>query len=472
MARKQSAASLRDIKKQDGALWDHQAKSIDFFSKRPRGFDNSSPGTGKTRVQIERYANRPKPRGRLMIICPKTLMVSAWGEDIEKYAPGLTVAFATAENREAAILSDTDVLVINVDGVKWFTEKANAKIAAKALAKFDDLIIDEYTYFKHSTSQRTKALIKIRKYFKYRYGMSGTPNANTVMELFTPTLIIDDGKRLGTSYFRLRNAVQIPEQTGPMPEHVTWKDKPGATQAVSEMLGDITIRHAFAEVMKHVPPNHKHTKQFDLSKAARKAYDKMENECLLAFDDGNVNAVHAASLRTKLLQIASGAVYDENHNYKVIDPTRYELITDLVESRDHSVVFFNWTHQREQLIDMMTKRKIPLAFIDGSVSDKKRIEIVSDFQAGKYQTILLHPKTGAHGLTLTQADTTIFSSPIYEADMMEQGLARIYRGTQDKVTNTIFIQAKNTVEAVVYGKLFDKSFNMNDLLEQMANRHK
>lgn len=452
-------------------LWKHQQQSVEFFENVPFGFDNSSPGTGKTRVQIEVYRRCPKPRGRWLIVCPKTLMVSAWMADIEKYAPELTVALATAETREKALRMDTDVVIINTDGVKCFEDKKLERM----LLLFGHLTIDEYTTFKNPSSKRTKAMIKIRKYFKRRYGMSGTPNPISVMELHTPALIIDGGKRLGMSYFAMRQAVQEPTQIGPKPEHRRWDDKPGAAQFVEQKLADITIRHAFEEVMTHVPPNHRHTMDFNLSARALKAYKTIERDAILAWDNGDVvTAVHAASLRSKLLQVASGAVYNGSEDdYTLIDTTRYDLITELVENRDHSVVFFNWKHQRDYLSRAFEKTGVSYAVIDGSVTKKgARERIVDDYQAGKYQTILLHPQTGAHGLTLTRGTTTIFSSPFYQADLMEQAIARIYRGTQNQVTNTIFIRARGTVEELVYEKLFTRAYNMNDLLDLMKARNK
>lgn len=450
-------------------LWPHQAKSVAFFKAHERGFDNSDPGTGKTRVQIEVYKQRRKPRGRWLIICPKTLMIPAWGEDIEKYAPELTVAFATAENREAAFLAKTDVVVLNTDGIKWLAEKANQKL----LKDFDHLTIDEYTAYKHPSSARTKAMVAARKFFTHRYALSGTPNPNTVMELFVPALIVDDGKRLGTSFTRFRNIVQVPEQVGPSPNHLKWADKPGAAQAMNELLGDITIRHSFADVMRHVPANHREVKAFDLSRRMRAIYKQMEAECLIAFDgEAKINAVHAASLRSKLLQIASGAVYDSEGNYKLVDTYRYELTCDLIEEATHSVVFFNWKHQRDYLSKELDKRDISFAVIDGSTPQRMRDDIVKRYQDGEYRTILLHPRTGAHGLTLTRGDTTIFTSPIYEADLMKQGIARIHRGSQNKVTRTVFLEAKNTVEQKVYARLEEKNNAMNDLLTMQEERGK
>jgi SNF2 family DNA or RNA helicase len=456
--------------------WKHQAESLDFFDRSPIGFDNSDPGTGKTRVQVESYANRSKSRRRMLVLCPKTLMRPAWGADIERFAPRLTASFADADNREEAFKTGTDVVVMNIDGVKWFTDKSKAeeRRRRKYLQDFDHLVIDEYTAYKHPTSQRSKAIKALKGYFTHRRAMSGTPNPNTVLELWHPALLLDNGARLGTSYYGLRAAMQVPEQIGPSANHLRWTDRPGANQAVNELLSDITIRHAFEDVMTHVPPNHRDVKVFSLAPRAKKAYDKMENDFLLELEGGKLaNAVHAASLRTKLLQIASGAVYSSEDDYQLIDPQRYELIADLVEERKHSLVFFNWKHQRDFLAREFEKRGISFAIIDGNVTRHgERDAIVERYQAGKYQTLLLHPRTGAHGLTLTRGDTTIVSSPFYEADLLKQAIHRVYRGDQDKVTNTILVQAKGTVEELVYARLDDKYDRMTDLLDMMRQNRK
>jgi SNF2 family DNA or RNA helicase len=447
---------------------------LSFLDARPRAFDNSDPGTGKTAGQVLHYAARQN-RKRWLVLCPKTLMTTAWGEDIMKFAPRLTVSYAYAEVRDEAFRFDTDVVVMNHDGVKHFFHKGKPnKEGIKFLKDFDHLTIDEYTAFKHHTSQRSKSMAYLRQFFSHRYGMSGTPNPNSVMELWHPTLVMDDGKRLGTSYFKLRNNVQVPTQIGPSAQHVRWDDKPGAAQWIDAILADITIRHVFEDVMTHVPPNHRDFKDFSLSKRAKGLYDRMENDCILALKDATVTAVHAASLRTKLLQIASGAVYDgsEDRSYQVIDPQRYELIADLVEERDHSVTFFNWKHQRDLLCKEFEKRGLSFALIDGDTPARSRDKIVEDYQKGTYRTLLLHPRTGAHGLTLTRGTTTIIASPIYEADLLRQAIHRIYRGDQKMVTNTILVRAKGTVEDLVYDRLNAKGEAMADLLQLMAMRHK
>lgn len=751
--------------------WKHQAATIEFFSERPVGFDFSDPGTGKTRSALAVYLRR-KPRGRLLVVCPKTLMRSAWVDDIHKFAPELSVALAYSPDREAAFRMQSDVVIINTDGVKWLAAKANVAL----LKGFDHLIVDEISAFKHATSQRSKALRQLSKLFTHRYGLTGTPNPISVTELWHPAMIVDGGERLGQSFFHFRNAVQTPTQVGPRPNMVAWHDKPGAQQAVSELLSDISVRHAFEDVMQHVPANYRETKQFVLSARCKAAYQKMLTSAILQLQDGTVNAVHAAALRTKLLQIAclgaetevltrrgwapiktvtahdqvwdgdtwvatkgciyagdkpvvecfgitmtpdhkvlttagwhtaqeildananarldraavrlpdgitpsrtnfvwlhavadamrlrtpmraqeselalavayddafvrlptgggvnscqryprqnapstiqpldkdtfsvyvqmrqglaqlrsawhrivsalarlpevlgrygswlqtwvdigahqqqpgvfakqlslgdnsraeqshaqfsarmdakrtydyctrrtphrhqasnsvssilhrrsrqtiaatydvvdagprhrftvrgnggtpfivhnSGAVYDGSGNYLLIDRGRYELIVDLITEREHSIVFFNWRHQRDELVAELRHQHVAHAVIDGDTPQRERDEIVKAFQDGKYQALLLHPRTGAHGLTLTRGTTTIISSPIYEADLLKQAIHRIYRGGQTHTTNTILVCATGTVEERVYALLDEKYARMTDLLDLLEDSH-
>jgi SNF2 family DNA or RNA helicase len=440
--------------------WPHQQLTALACAQTATVFDMSDPGTGKTAAHLQAFTMR-RAAGeatRLLVVCPKTLMRSAWGDEIDRYFPQLSYAIADAGNREAAFKFNTDVVIVNVDGVKDLAKKP-------ALLKgFSDLIVDEATAYKHASSQRSKAMKRLSGMFINKYLLTGTPNANSVTELWHPMLLLDGGKRLGPSFYQFRNAVQVAEQVGPMPNMVKWHDKPEALEAVFSLIRDVTIRHSFEAVMSHVPANHVSRYDFDLKPTLMKQYKALEASCVLALKDGTCTAVHAAALRTKLLQMASGAVYTEEGKYSVLDTQRYELGADLIEQYEHSIVFFNWTHQRNQMEEMLKKRDISFAVIDGSVPQKARDQIVSDFQAGRYKTILLHPQTGAHGLTLTRGEACILLSPIYEADLLKQAIHRIYRGAQDKVTNTILIQARNTVEDLVYERRHAKTQNMNDFL--------
>lgn len=441
--------------------WTHQRQSADLKLKEGLVFDMSDPGTGKTAAHLLAYTERKNPR-RLLIVATRTLMRSAWGSDITRFFPFLGVTYADAGSREAAFKSRSDVVIINTDGVKQVDEKW--------LADFDDLIVDESSYFKHASAQRAKAMARIAKRIPNRSLLSATPNPVSVTELWHQAFILDRGQRLGTSFTKFRYATQYPEQCGPSANHIKWIDKPEAELAAYSLLKDISIRHKFEDVMTGVPPTHKTVYEFELGAKAKKAYITLERDSLLATEGKVITGVHKAAVRQKLLQVCSGAAYSENGEYVVIDTARYELVADLMEERAHSIAFFLWRHQKEQMILELTKRGMTFAVIDGDTPDHRRAEIVNEFQAGQYQTLLLHPRTGAHGLTLTAADTCFIISPIIEADLMEQGIRRIYRGGQDKVTNIVYICAKGTVEELVYGNTQAKDERMKSFLNLIGFR--
>ncbi len=458
-------------------LYDHQTASIKAFDASSIGFDMSDPGTGKTRVQIELFANRRKRGGgRALIVCPKSLMRSAWEEDFKKYAPHIHIVTCPALKREEAFATYADVHVTNTDAVTWLAKKPPS-----FFKDYDTLIVDESSAFKHATSQRSKALKKISKFFKNRYLLSGTPAANAITDIWHQAFILDEGKRLGKSFFQFRASVCEPKQVGPSPNMLKWTQRAGAEQAVSMLLADITVRHKFEECLD-IPPNHTFTVPYQMSSKQADAYKQMEKYAVSVLDgDRTITAINAAVVMGKLLQIASGAAYSDQGSgnnpllikasdalgYNPIEEARYELVADLVDQRKHSLIFFNWTHQRDMIIKYLKKRGITYCIIDGTTSDKVRDENVRYFQGGLYRVMLAHPASAAHGLTLTRATTTIWASPPLNLEHYLQGNRRIYRSGQTQSTETIMILADHTIEAHVYDQLQKKNMSQSTMLDML-----
>lgn len=443
-------------------LFDHQKKSIKFLGKQPKVFDMSDPGTGKTRVGIEAFATRRRKKGGcLLVVAPKSLLEAAWREDFNKYAPDMHCVVATATNRAEAFAIDADVYITNHDAVNWLVKQKPA-----FFKKFDSLEVDESTAFKHHTSARSKALAKIAKHFTYVRLASGTPTSNGICDLWHQMMLIDNGIRLGSSYFGFRSAACNPIQTGPGTQHMKWVDKPGIENIVGALIKDVVIRHRFEDCVD-IPANHKYSVSYTLDKKHRALYTEMEEEQLLLLKGKAITAVNAAAVYTKLLQIASGAVYSTEDSYAVVDTKRYDLVLDLVEARAHSVVFFSWKHQRDQLVAAADKRGISFAVFDGSTSDKERARIVKDFQEGLLQTIFAHPQSAGHGLTLTKGTATIWASPTYNLEHFAQGWKRVHRIGQTQKTETIVVVAENTIDEKVWEVLQNKEASMSDLLNEI-----
>jgi len=461
-------------------FFEHQKKSIEFIRQNELVFDASDPGTGKTRVAIESFAERRMRGGRAaLVLAPKSLLKAAWEADFRKFAPHIKCSVCPAERREESFARDADVYITNHDAAVWL-----AKRPKQFFANFDTLIIDEVGAFKHGTSQRSKAVNKIKINFKHRLVMNGTVSPNSVTDVWNQMFILDDGKRLGASFFGFRSAVCTPKQVGPSAQMIKWTDKPGSAEAVSKLMEDVTIRHKFEDCID-IPANHEYCVPYSLTPGQLKTYEEMElaqiamihtTSDLVAERMGAsstqpvkvVSAVNAAVVAQKLLQIASGAVYESQDNYHLVDTARYEMVLDLAEQRQHTVVFFLWKHQKDFLVAEAKKRGLTHCLIDGTVNDKDRNEAVDFFQKGFYRICFAHPQSAAHGLTLTRGTATIWASPTYNLEHYQQGLKRIYRAGQTSKTETIVIVAQNTIEERVWEALQNKKVRMDDLLTKLT----
>ena len=462
----------------------HQLTSIKHNDKSEIVFDCSDPGTGKTFVRIAGFAKRrAKGSGCLLVLAPRSLLRSVWVNDFKKFAPHLTVSVADAANRSEAFDASADVYVTNVDAVKWLAEQKPA-----FFKKFSELVVDESTAYKHHTSARSKAAAKIAKHFTHRCCMTGTPNGNSITDIWHQVQILDAGKRLGFSFYKFRDAVCTPTQIGRVAQAIKWTDKEGSEEAVFGLLSDIVVRHKFDDCVD-IPSNHRYAVDYDLTAKQLRTYLELEVTQMLSLTAANVknrivpsgpihapgivpgvpipsiSAINAAAVRTKLLQIASGAVYDGTGGYVVVDRARYELVLDLVEQRKHSLVFFLWKHQRDLLIEEAEKRGLSYCVIDGSTSDRDRDEMVKGYQAGVYKVMFAHPKSAAHGLTLTKGTATIWSSPTDDLEIFEQGSKRQHRMGQTEKTETIVVIAKGTFDEKVWDNMLSKGKRMTNLLD-------
>jgi len=436
--------------------WSHQDKTLELYNQIDRSFDTSDAGTGKTKPLIDSI----KPElGSTLILCPKSLMATVWSDEIAKFRPELLTQLCYAKNREEAFKAPADVYITNIDAATWLGKKT-----PKFFKHFETLIIDESTAYKHNTSARSKAVNKFKKFFNTRRLASGTPTAGNISDLWNQVYIIDDGDTFGTSFTRFRQMTMDSTQVGPMANMVKWRNKQGIEEVVASMMQNMNIRHKFDDCVS-IPDDFKYSETYYMPTSQQKAYKTMKATASVMLKKGEVNAVNAAAVTTKLLQIASGAVYDGDGRANLVDTGRYELIMEMISQRDHTVCFFNWRHQREELTRLADKLGITYCYIDGTVGDKDRLRYIRGFQNGDYQAIFLHPQSAAHGITLTTANTTIWASPTYMGDIFLQGNARIRRAGQKRKTETILIRAAGTIEESVYKALEGKLDSIKILQE-------
>ena len=297
--------------------------------------------------------------------------------------------------------------------------------------------------------------------------MSGTPNSNTILDIWHPTLIVDDGERLGRRFYGFRSAVCTSKFNGFANE---WVDRSDAQEIVGAALSDINIRYKLEECID-MPEQTIRQMYVQLPKAIQTQYETFAADSVLYTGATTINAVHAGAKVKKLLQLCTGAVYDEDGNAQGIHTERYDLVMQLVQERSHSLVAFNWKHERDHMTALADKLGISYGIIDGSTASHKRKDIVDRIQAGQLQVVFCHPQSAGHGLTMTKATTIIWSSPTYNAEHYQQFNRRIYRAGQTQKTEIIQIAAKDTWETDVYDKLDGKLTRMEELLNILTNLH-
>ena len=172
------------------------------------------------------------------------------------------------------------------------------------LTTFDNLVIDEFTAFKNKDAKRSKNIKTLSTLFGRRIGMSGTPNTNSILDLWHPVHLIDDGQHLGSRFYSYRHQVCTPQFNG---FANVWTDKPGIEEVVANQLKDITIRHALEDCID-LPDNIVRTVYTTLSPQVAKMYKTLAEESVLYTKQGTINAVNAGARVKKLLQLGKQGI--------------------------------------------------------------------------------------------------------------------------------------------------------------------
>lgn len=443
----------------------HQTTTTNFLLNTPRAYVANDPGTGKSRACIDAAVREGL---RVLVICPLSIMEPSWGMDIRKFSQAqFVIAHGTAAKRNEAMKKPVQFVITNHDAVNWLVKQPK-----KVIEAFDMIVIDECTAFKNRTAARSKNLRLITDLIERVVIMSGTPNTNKITDLWHQYMLLDKGERLGRSFNSFQNLMCIGNQNFVGGKRFTvWEDRPNAPELVNEMVKDITIRFKFEDCLT-IPENQLLMTELAMPQWLRNKYEELRDEQVLIHEEHVINPVHAGARVKKLLQLLSGAIYDEEGNVVKVHTERYDLIMDLVQQREQCLVGFNWKHEVNALIEIAEKRKIKYAVIDGSVKLAERENAVREFQNGNLQVIFAHPQSAGHGLTLTNGSATIWCSPTYNAEHYQQFNCRIYRAGQTKKTQTVRVAYENSKEIEVYDVLDGKLERMDDLLTLFTNETK
>lgn len=467
--------SIQQFLKQEGPPppWPHQiatrATMLNQWGAADGVMNLSDCGTGKTRATLMFLLALFEAKELPPVVVFGTLssLESAWKDDIARYTPELSAVAAYAKNRATAFTSKVNLTITNHDAVKWLADqRALLEEYRKAGAI---LIVDEQTAFKNYNSQRSKAFLYVASFFRMVVPMSATPTPRTVMNIFAPLVACDTQERVPKNYYKFRHMFCNPEQfmaQGKIMQR--WVDKEFAFDMLTDMMGDLVIR--YSDALLNLPENRRVYRYVTLPPKVKQAYDDMVASGLMVNEDGSpVNAINAGVKARKLLQLCTGAVFDQEGNVVRFHDERYALAIDLAKEVDHSLIGYNWSHELTALRDHAKRAGLTFTEINGSVTGERRVQAMRDYQEGKYDTIFVHPTAGSHAITLTKARRTIWASLCDDPERFIQFNKRVHRGGQDKLTDTIVICAKDTKEDEVAERISMRSATQAEVLAMFAD---
>lgn len=424
----------------------HQRDTARFLSLHRRAFCFNEAGTGKTSAAIwaaDYLMNRGLVR-RALVICPLSIMQSAWQADLFKTAMHRTcgIAYGSAAKREKIIKGEYHFVVINFDGVG---------VVQKAIKEggFDLIIVDEANAYKNTSTVRWKTLARLLTKDTYLWMMTGTPASQSPLDAYGLAKMINpDGVPKYASAWRDTVMFQASK--------FKWLPKPTAQSMVFSALQP-AIRYEKAQCLD-LPEVTYQTRMVPLTSQASKYYRELLKEMQIEAAGETISTVNAAAALSRLLQLSGGAVYTDDSNVVEFDVTpRLKVLEEVFEETSHKVlVFIPYRHTLSLVKKHLDSIGVSSEVIDGNVSANQRALIFRNFQQHTDPKVLLvQPQAASHGVTLTAADTVVFWSPVMSVETYLQCIARIDRvGQQNKMT-VIHLQGSE-VERRMYAMLQNK----------------
>ena len=437
---------------------DYQKFAVEHIINNPIAALLLDMGLGKTVITLTAIEELMQDRfevRKVLVIAPLRVGRDTWPQEIEKWEhlKGLTysVAIGTEIERKIALVAKADIYIINRENVEWLVKNCPFD--------FDMVVIDELSSFKSGATKRFKSLLKVRPTVKRIVGLTGTPSSNGLMDLWAEYRLLDMGKRLGRYIGQYRRDFFTPDKRN---QQIIFSYKPvaGAEESIYKLISDITISMKSVDYLK-MPECVMNKVEVFMNEEEQAKYETMRKEMVLSLDGTDIDAVNAAALSNKLLQMANGAVYNEEQKAVSIHDKKLDALEDLIEGANGKPVLIAYwfKHDLERIAKRLTTKHIPFARIDGNESIRK-------WNDGELPVALIHPASAGHGLNLQAGGSTlIWFGLTWSLELYQQTNARLWRQGQKQTVVIHHIVSKGTIDENVMKALEKKDKTQSALID-------
>lgn len=396
---------------------------------------------------------------RTLVIAPLRVAISTWPEEIKKWEhlKYLTYSVVTGSEKERidALKKPAHIYIINRENVDWLITKSGFKWF------FDMVVIDELSSFKSYQAKRFKSLLKARPKVKRIVGLTGTPSSNGLMDLWAEFRLLDMGERLGRYITHYRQNFFIPDKRNQQ-IIFSYKPKDGAEKVIYQLISDITISMKSKDFLK-MPECIMNEVVVSLSEKEQKLYDSLKKDMVLSVGDDEIDAINAAALSSKLLQMANGAVYNDDKESIVIHDRKLDALEDLIEGANGKPVLIAYwfKHDLTRIKERFDVREI------------KTGKDITDWNEGQIPIAIIHPASAGHGLNLQLGGSTlIWFSLTWSLELYQQTNARLYRQGQKDTVVIHHILTNGTIDEDVMKALNAKEKMQDALINSVKARLK
>lgn len=465
----------------------YQKKAVKFLLEHAASALFLDPGLGKTSITLAaiKILKQRKLIDKVLLVAPLRVCHAVWPKELQKWSDfnGLRAVVLHGPKKDELLKQDADIYIINPEGLEWLTDaevvrKPNGKVSVNVDLKrwkrfgFDTLVIDELTKFKNTNSIRFKMAKLVLGTFGRRWGLTGSPASNGLMDLFGQCYMLDQGRSLGPFITHYRNAYFNPGYDG-----FSWVLKEGAEELIYERLAPLALRMA-AEDYIDMPQLVNNIVRVDLPDKAREVYDALEDHLIAQIEERKVRASNAGVASMKCRQVANGGVYldpevealvrlpKSKREWVDLHDVKAEAVADLVEELQGSPVLiaYDFGHDLNRLLDKLGK---DTPYIGGGVSAARSNELEAAWNRGELPVLLGHPQSIGHGLNLQEAGChVIWYSLTWDYELYDQFIRRVWRqGNNSRRVFVHHIIAAGTIDEVIYQVLQHKGKGQQALFE-------
>ena len=446
---------------------EYQKKAVKFLVEHGSGQLWLDPGLGKTSITLQTFKIL-KAAGavrKALIVAPLRPAYAVWPEEIKKWDnfADIKISVLHGPNKDRLLLDKSDIHVINFEGLQWL-----AKSMVGKSFPYDLLVVDEISYLRNTRTERFKCLSPFLDKFKRRFGLTGSPAPNSLMDIFGPQLVIDRGATFGRFITHFRTNYFYQTGYG----GYTWALKSDSAEKIYNLLADKVLRMK-AEDYLDMPELLLNRVYVDLPEAAKKIYKELEDQLLIEFDNDQVTATNAAVAVGKCQQIANGAIYldDTDYEYKIIHTAKIDALDELIEGLNGKpcIVGYHFNHDLKRL-----QKYLPSApYIGSGVTPKEMQRVIDKWNAGDIPVLFAHPQSAGHGLNLQGAGhAVIWFSNTWSLEVYDQFIRRLWRQGQRNNIVVHQIIARDTIDEAIVSAINNKDKTQQALMNAVRDYSK